>query len=97
MSGSLSRIAAVAAATGFVGVAWLPGVDRCHSGRFVASIWPSGPSWKARPGGPSMPDATPMPQVRPFYDRLLLTARNRQAPILRHAEGTADEDEPCFT
>jgi hypothetical protein len=52
-------------------------------------------AWKARPGRPFTPDATPMAQLRPSCDRPLLTVRNRQARrCYGHAEGTAGEDDP---
>jgi hypothetical protein len=54
---------------------------------------PSGPELGRRVRYVIRPDATPMPQVRPNCDGALLSVRDRQMPVLRHAEGTAGEDE----
>ena len=48
---------------------------------------PRSRAWKARPGSPSTPDATPMAQVKPPCDRPLLTVRDRQMPVLRARGG----------
>jgi hypothetical protein len=67
------------------------GVVRCDlvvRGPDVAPLWPHrSRAWKARPGSPSTPDATPMAQVRPSGDGSLLTVRCRQAPMLRACGG----------
>jgi hypothetical protein len=57
-------------------------VVRCNPvvrGPDVAPMWPQqSRAWMAHLGTPSMPGATPMPQVRPSSDRSLLTVSDRR-------------------
>jgi hypothetical protein len=66
-------------------------VVRCDPvvrGPDVAPMWPQrSRAWKARPVPSSRPDASPMPQVRASVDRPVLSAIDRQGPMLRARGG----------